>query len=410
MSMYATSDTFPRVIGEHNHVYCFDKDPDIRALQIGLMKARGCRMVRDNFITGAAKYKSPQDTFADGLFEFYTQQLAPDLIANEVIPLVVLCDRNWTGDWTSSADPPVGLSNGDRAKIVAYVEAHGGNNADNRNDYCNRIAWNLATFGTDGGTFCTDLRSWLLDFVEQFAAACPRGTYFQAFNGPETTRVCGQFVAVPWDFTPDSTHTVSNTNPGDNRAWASSDLSVTMPTDENDYYDLEEAMIEDIRDRSVLAGHPRDRLIGGGLHFYMLSNLGRDLRCLGASDPNDYDTIPENGVFTELGIGRYPDVLLDDSSLEQRPALEFLTKVLQKQPRAIIFHTFADARFLNDWIPPGGTAFLWAKFAYCERLRLDTKKPDINVAYHLIEDEPYLGEEFMNAVARFYAQSETQFP
>ena len=142
----------------------------------------------------------------------------------------------------------------------------------------------------------------------------------------------------------------------------------------------------------------------------MLNNLARELRCLGAPDPNDYDTIPENAVFTEVGIGRYPDVHLDDSSLEQRPALEFLTKVLLKSPRAIIFHTMTDARFLNDWLLPGGTAFLWSTSAYCDRLRLDNKKPDTNVAYQLIEDEPYLGEEFQKFVARFYAQAGGQFP
>jgi hypothetical protein len=410
MSDYGTSDTFPRIIGEHNHVFCFDQDPEIRAWQIAKMKARGCRMVRDNFITGAAKYKTPQSDFADDLFEFYTEKLAPDFIANDIIPLAVLCERNWTGDWLSTSDPPVGLSNGDRATIVTYVEAHGGNNSDNRNDYSNRIAWNLATFGSDGGTFCSDLRAWLLDFVETFAAACPPGTYFQVFNGPETTRVCGQFNDVPWDFTPDAMHTVSNANPGDNRSWASSSLSVTMPTVEQDYIDLELAMIEDVRDRIVAAGHPRDRLIGDGLHFYMLSNMARELRCLGASDPNDYDTIPENAVFTEVGVGRYPDVHLDDSSLEQRPALEFLTKVLLKVPRAIIFHSMVDARFLNDWISPGGTAFLWSTFAYCARLRLDNKKPGVNVAYPFIDDELFLGDEFQNAVARFYAQAEGLFP
>ncbi len=55
--LYGQSEVFPVVYGEHTHLFTFDTDPGVRALQIYLMKLRGPQSVRDNFITGPAKYR-----------------------------------------------------------------------------------------------------------------------------------------------------------------------------------------------------------------------------------------------------------------------------------------------------------------------------------------------------------------
>ena len=406
MEEYGQSFTFPIVYGEHSHLYTFDTDPDIRQLEIDLMKLRGTRALRENFMTGAAKYRLLDPTYAQGLMDFYTQDLVPDLLKNGVFPFLVLADRNWSGDWRSGT--PFNLGSAQRDAIVDRVETvTTWTDNDRVFDRCNRIAINFAVFGSDTGSLCTDLREFLLDQIETIATACPTGTWFQLFNGPETTRVCGNFAVEPWDFTPDTMHVSvdpPNAAPEDNRDWAfnDADLEVTMPTVEADYIELEAVFYREARARVAAAGHPPDKLILGGIHTYVLSAATRRTRSLGAPDPMDFTTIPESAVFSEFGVGRYPDVELNDPDVLPRPFREHASRILSKMPRAMFLHSPMDARQLALWETPGDTLQLWTKFFYTPWLEGSPgRKPDVNVAYHLLEDEPGLWEEMLDAARRF---------
>jgi hypothetical protein len=174
-----------------------------------------------------------------------------------------------------------------------------------------------------------------------------------------------------------------------------------MPTVEADYIELEAEIYLEARARVAAAGHPPDRLILGGIHTNVLSAATRKKRSLGDPNPLDFSTIPESAVFSEYGVGRYPDVELNDPDVLPRPFREHASRVLSKMPRAMFLHAPMDARQLALWETPGDTLKLWNKFYYNVYLNEPGRRPDINVAYHLLEDEPDLWEEMLDAARRF---------
>ena len=404
---YGTSLVFPRVYGEHSHHFCFDKDPGVLQWQIDTLIKRGTECVRDNDITAAAKYIGNTSADRDELLEYYSGMYCEALLANGIIPFPVLLDRNFTGVWTEEEPEslPAGLQTEEQ---MAAIWAHAQDTTpvpglDVTYDTCNRIALNLAIFGTDSGGLCTSIRTFMLNEAQEIAEACPKGTWFQAFNGPETTHVCGQFGECRWDFTPASMHTVSNSEPAANRAWALSALSITMPSTESAYLDELEVFLEELRARLAIAGHPGDRLVAGGIHSYVLDN--GDVRSLGAPDPQDPSTIPENAVITEFGVPRYDDLPLNDPDVRPRSFRQHASLLLSKQPRAMFLHGSCDSRRIDLWNSASKrlTVSNWTVEGYTEWLTHPiSPKPVLPyVGCPLLADEPLLLGEIISAADRF---------
>jgi hypothetical protein len=406
---YGTSLVFPRVYGEHSHHFCFDKDPGVLQWQIDTLIKRGTECVRDNDITAATKYIGNTAAKRDELLEYYSGMYCEALLANGIIPFPVLLDRNFTGVWAGDGEPeelPAGLESAEdmfeiwtRARYIT-----GGPPAlDVTYDTCNRIALNLAIFGTDSGGICAAIRAFMLNEAQEIAEACPKGTWFQAFNGPETTHVCGQFGECRWDFTPDDMHAGSFTEPAANRAWALSALSITMPSTESAYLAKLEDFLEDMRERLAIAGHPGDRLVPGGIHSYVLDN--GTVRSLGAPDPMDPTTIPENAVITEFGVPRYDDLPINDPDVRPRSLRQHASMLLAKQPRVMCLHGLCDSRRIDLWdvAPKRRTVNNWTVEGYTEWLETPmSPKPVLPyVAYPLLVDEPHLLEEIIETSERF---------
>lgn len=249
--------------GEHSHHFTFDQDIGLLEMQILVMKYRGTEAVRDNAVTSPAQYLDNDQASRDELLDYYCDAFCPTLLNRDIVPFPVLLDRNWLGDWTGGGGGFAGMS----AIQVAAIYSR----ANSNHDAAVRIAVNLAIFGTDSGGLCTGIRTALLEEIDEFVGRLPYGVWMQMFNGPETTRVNGQFGSAVWDFTPASMHTVTNTSPAANRTWAlnTGALSVTMEDDEATYLALEAAFVEDVMEVVEAAGHPRNRLVPGGIHSYI---------------------------------------------------------------------------------------------------------------------------------------------
>lgn len=391
MEPYGTSNAMPRVIGEHSHHFTFDKDTGLLEMQILTMLDRGTEAVRDNNVTGIAQYHGNDQAGRDELFEYYFDVFCPALLNRNIMPFPVLLDRNWLGDWEN--DTIAGLDNGDRDDIYTH--------ASNNQDHAVRILVSLAAIGPSGG-ICDTIRAALLADVEEWADAAPQGVWFQLFNGPENTRVCGEFGSgAPWDFTPDSMCVGSTATPTANRAWALSDLGVTMTNDEATYKARENEFFESVAEVVESKGHPRTRLIAGGVHPYVLSSAGHPRRCLGAPDPDDFDTIPENAVMSEFGVPRWNGIPLNDPDVVPRPLLWHAANLIAKKPRAMFLHSPVDGRRLGLWHTERATIDNWTAPGFKAYLIGDTKDPEPYNALQMLEDEPHLPHDIRSITALF---------